>query len=48
VTKMLWLRIPELGGPPLAIVGGAVFTSLVVIWLTSALWFCDNFGFPSF
>ena len=48
VTKMLWLRVPALGGALLAIVGGAVFTSLVAIWLTSALWFFDNFGFPSF
>lgn len=48
VAKMLWLRVPSLPGPLLPAAGGAVFTSLVVIWLTSALWFFDNIGFPSF
>jgi uncharacterized protein DUF6529 len=48
VSKMLWLRVPSLPGPLLPLAGGAVFTSLVVIWLTSALWFFDNIGFPSF
>lgn len=47
-AKMLWLRVPSLPGPLLPLVGGAVFSGLVVIWLTSALWFFDNFGFPSF
>jgi hypothetical protein len=32
----------------LPIAGGLVLTGLVVIWLTSALWFFDNVGFPSF
>ena len=48
VAKMLWLRAPALPGAVLPIVGGLVFTGLVVIWLTSALWFFDNFGFPNF
>ena len=26
----------------------ALSASLVVIWLTSSLWFFDNIGFPSF
>ena len=47
-AKMLWLKVPRLPGPLLPIVGGSVFTALVVIWLTSALWFFDNIGFPSF
>jgi hypothetical protein len=47
-AKMLWLRVPSLPGLVLPVVGGTVFTALVVIWLTSALWFFDNFGFPSF
>src|SRR3990170_1715717 len=47
-AKMLWLRSPSLPGVLLPVVGGAVFTSLVAIWLTSSLWFFDNFGFPSF
>jgi uncharacterized protein DUF6529 len=38
----------HLPGIALPIVGGAVFSSLVAIWLTSALWFFDNFGFPEF
>jgi hypothetical protein len=47
-AKMLWLRVDGLPGPLLPIVGGSVFTALVVIWLTSSLWFFDNIGFPSF
>jgi hypothetical protein len=27
--------------------GGALFTALVVVWLTSAMWFFTSFGFPS-
>ena len=47
-AKMLWLRVPRLPGMLLPVAGGTVFTSLVAIWLTSSLWFFDNFGFPSF
>jgi len=47
-TKMLSLRVSGLPSLTLPVIGGAVFTSLVVIWLTSALWFFDNFGFPQF
>jgi hypothetical protein len=47
-AKMLWLRVPSLPGLLLPAVGGAVFVSLVAIWFTSAFWFFDNFGFPSF
>ncbi len=47
-AKMLWLRVDGLPGLVLPIVGGSVFTALVVIWLTSSLWFFDNIGFPSF
>jgi hypothetical protein len=47
-AKMLWLRVDGLPGVVLPIVGGSVFTALVVIWLTSSLWFFDNIGFPSF
>ena len=45
---MLWLRSSTLPGLLLPIAGGSVFTALVLIWLTSSLWFFDNFGFPSF
>lgn len=47
-SKMLMLKSDRLPGLTLPVVGGAVFTSIVVIWLTSALWFFDNFGFPQF
>jgi hypothetical protein len=30
------------------VAGGLVLAGLVTIWLTSALWFFDNFGFPNF
>jgi hypothetical protein len=45
VVIVEWRSLP---GYALPIAGGLVFTILVVIWLTSALWFFDNFGFPSF
>ena len=48
VAKMLWLRAPSLPGVLLPVAGGSVFTALVVIWLTSSLWFFDNIGFPAF
>jgi Family of unknown function (DUF6529) len=48
IAKMLWLRVDGLPGLVLPLVGGTVFTTLVVIWLTSSLWFFDNIGFPSF
>jgi hypothetical protein len=47
-AKMLWLKVDGLPGLVLPVVGATVFTSLVVIWLTSSLWFFNNFGFPSF
>jgi hypothetical protein len=31
----------------LPVAGGAVFTALVAIWLTSSLWFFTTFGFPA-
>lgn len=47
-TKMLMLKAPGMPALALPVVGGAVFTSAVVIWLTSSLWFFDSFGFPQF
>ncbi len=38
-AKMLGLRIRGLPGWTLPVLGGLVFTSIVVLWLTSALWF---------
>ena len=37
-----------LPGYSIPIAGGLVFAGLVAIWLTSALWFFQNNGFPSF
>jgi uncharacterized protein DUF6529 len=38
-AKMLGLRVRGLPGWTLPVLGGVVFTSLIVLWLTSALWF---------
>jgi hypothetical protein len=38
-AKMLGLRVRGLPGWTLPALGGLVFTALVVLWLTSALWF---------
>nr|WP_265869209.1 DUF6529 family protein [Streptomyces sp. SKN60] len=38
-TKMLLLRTRRLPGWALPLIGGAVFTALIVLWLTSAVWF---------
>jgi hypothetical protein len=45
-AKMLFLRVKSLPGLVLPIVGGLTFASVIGIWLTSSLWFFDNFGFP--
>jgi Family of unknown function (DUF6529) len=45
---MLFLRVEPLPGLVLPIVGGLTFASVIAIWLTSSLWFFDNFGFPQF
>ena len=46
--KVLSVRTHGLPGWLLPIVGGTVFATLVLIWLTSAIWFWREFGFPSF
>lgn len=38
-AKMLGLRLRGLPGWTLPLLGGLVFTALIVLWLTSALWF---------
>jgi hypothetical protein len=38
-AKMLGLRLRGLPGWTLPVLGGVVFTSFAVLWLTSALWF---------
>lgn len=48
VAKVAVVESKRLPGWALPLAGGTVFTALVVIWLTSSLWFFDNFGFPEF
>ncbi|MGW1886379.1 DUF6529 family protein [Streptomyces sp. NPDC001970] len=43
-AKMLLLRMERLPGWLLPVVGGLVFASLTMLWLTSALWFFRTFG----
>ena len=47
-TKVLAVRSRDLPSLVLPIVGGAVFTSLVVVWLSSAVWFWTDVEFPGF
>ena len=48
VAKLLTLRIRRLPGWALPVFAGLTFALLVVIWLSSSLWFFRNFGFPEF
>ncbi|MGI9659404.1 MAG: DUF6529 family protein [Gaiellaceae bacterium] len=43
-TKVLVVRSRSMPSWALPVVGGALFTILVVVWLTSSLWFFDNIG----
>jgi len=45
VVVVEWKSLPRLALP---VAGGALFTALVIVWYTSALWFFREFGFPSF
>jgi hypothetical protein len=45
-AKMLGLRVRGLPGWALPVLGGAVLTSLIVLWLTSSLWFFTRSGVP--
>jgi hypothetical protein len=45
-AKMLALRIPGLPGWTLPLFGGAVLTSVVLLWLTASLWFFTQPGIP--
>jgi Family of unknown function (DUF6529) len=47
-AKVVVVESRRLPGSALPVAGGTVFTAFVVIWLTSALWFFDNIGFPEF
>jgi hypothetical protein len=46
--KVLAVRTHGLPSWVLPVVGGTVFSTLVLIWLTSSIWFWREFGFPSF
>jgi len=45
-AKMLGLRVRGLPGWALPVLGGTVLTTLVLVWLTSALWFFTRSGIP--
>ena len=47
-SKVLIVRSRRLPGWSLPVVGGALFTALTVIWLTSSLWFFTTVDFPGF
>ena len=49
VTKVLVVRTPRgLPSWALPVVGGAVLTAFVGVWLTSALWYFTTVDFPGF
>jgi hypothetical protein len=45
-AKMIGLRARSLPGWALPVLGGAVLTSLIVLWLTASLWFFTKSGLP--
>ncbi len=47
-TKMLVLHSKRMPEWALPFAGAALVTTMVAIWLTSSLWFFQNFGFPGF
>jgi hypothetical protein len=47
-AKMLGLRLKTLPGWALPVLGGVLFTLLIVLWLTSALWLFTRPGVPAF
>jgi hypothetical protein len=46
-TKVTIVRSKGLPGVALPLAGGLVFSLMVMVWLTSALWFVNQQGFPS-
>jgi hypothetical protein len=46
-TKVMIVRARGLPGAALPVAGGLLFTLLIAVWLTSALWFISKNGFPS-
>ena len=47
-VKMVALRSRRLPGWMLPVAGGVLFTTLVVLWFTSALWWFRYVDFPAF
>ena len=47
-TKLLALRSRRLPGWALPVIGGTLVAGLVVIWMTSALWFFTTVDFPGY
>jgi Family of unknown function (DUF6529) len=47
-AKVIVVETKRLPGLALPIVGGLLFTALVVVWYTSAFWFFTEIGFPEF
>jgi hypothetical protein len=47
-TKMLGLRLHALPRWALPVLGGLLFTLIIVLWLTSALWLFTRPGVPAF
>lgn len=45
-SKMLGLRLRNLPGWTLPVLGGTVFAAFVIAWLTAALWFFTRTGLP--
>jgi hypothetical protein len=45
-AKMLALRVRGLPGWTLPVLGGTVLSTLVLLWLTAALWFFTRSGIP--
>jgi hypothetical protein len=48
VVKVFAVRSHRVRNWVLPAIGGTVFTSLVVLWLTSSLWYFTTVGFPGF
>lgn len=45
-AKMLALRLPGLPGWAIPVLGGSVLATLVLVWVTSALWVFTRSGLP--
>jgi len=48
VSKVLVVRTADLPGWALPVAGGAVFTTLVLVWFTSSFWFFTTFDGAKF